>query len=54
MHDFKNTRIILWGIAKHKANILIHLQKYGNQKPIPINSSSIPINDCKGYYLEFT
>ena len=36
MHDFRKTRNIIRVIAKFKANIFIHLQKYGCQRAIPV------------------
>ena len=54
MHEFWKTKIIIiWDIAKYKANILIHLKKIlDSEDKAPAAETrrgKMPFNDCECY-----
>ena len=51
------TRVIVWDIAKYKANINSSSKIWkseGNFHVAEPERGELPFNDCKGYYSEFT
>ena len=58
MHDFRKTRIIIWVIAKFKANIIYSSSKMwmseDNSNVAEEKRGELTFNDCKCYYSDFT
>ena len=53
MHDFRIRRIIIWDIAKYKANTIIYLKNMEVRWQFPVaepRRGELPFNDCKGFY----